>query len=169
MAEEIKKETRDQKAIRELREKQYGHQIALTNKKMDYIRNIINGRYYLERCNMIADQLISYQKKCESLTEEQKADEKVLFEIRMETIKEKIDGCPKYVEYFRSEYAVMKLQAITSLRNAYFAKQSLIEDFKQTQEQIEELEKDYYDGKIVRESYDEEYKRGNKAEFVDSK
>lgn len=140
----MEKETRDEKARRELREKLYGQQLALANKKMDYIRNLINGRYYLSRCNMMAEQLLA------------------------KDIKENIDGCPKTEEYMKSEYALMKMQAIASLRNAHFAKQNLLKEFKLTEEQIIEIEIDYYDGKIIREDYDESYKRGNKAEFVNS-
>jgi hypothetical protein len=136
------KETRDQKALREVRERQYGHQVALANKKMDYLRNTINGRYYLARYNMIAEQM------------------------NLGEIKETIDGCKKTPEYMFAEAGLMKLQATTSLRNSYFAKKILIEEFKLTKEQVEEFEKDYYDSKIVQESYDDEYKKGNKAEFV---
>ena len=63
----IKKETRDEAARRKFREKvekreiAYGMQKVLANKKSDYIRNIINGRYYLARCNMIAaSSLVSF-------------------------------------------------------------------------------------------------------------
>jgi hypothetical protein len=139
-----KKETRDEKARRELREKSYGHQLAMANKKMDYIKNLINGRYYLARCNMLAEQ------------------------IQTKKIEEKIDGCLKTEEYMRSEYALTKMQAIMSLRNSHFAKQDLLKEFKLTEEQIKEVEEDYYDGKIIREDYDESYKRGNKAEFINS-
>jgi len=143
MAEQ--KETRDEKARRELREKLYGQQLALANKKMDYIKNLINGRYFLARCNMIAEQLLPEA-----------------------TIKETMDGCPKTKEYMEAEYALEKMQAITSLRNAYFAKKSLLEDFHLTLEDIKAFEEDYYNGKIIRDSYDESFKRGNKAEFVNS-
>ena len=144
----IEKETRDHKARRELREKihkkeaAYGIQIAMSNKKSDYIRNIINGRYFLARCNMIAVQ------------------------IQSKKIKENIDGCLKSEEYMRSEYALQKMQAIMSMRNAHFAKKDLLNEFKLTKEDVLNLEEDYYDGKIIREEYDESYKRGNKAEFV---
>ena len=146
----VKKETRDQKAIRVLKEKNqrreisYARQLLLANKKSDYIRNIINGRYYLARCNMIAEQI---QKK---------------------EIKEDIDGCLKTEEYMRAEYALQKMQAIMSMRNAHFAKQDLFKDFKLTEKDILALEEDYYDGKIIREAYDESYKKGNKAEFVNT-
>ena len=122
----------------------FGMQLRLANKKNDYIRNIINGRYYLARCNMIAVQ------------------------IQSKDIKEDIDGCLKPEEFLRAEYALQKMQAIMSMRNAHFAKQELFKDFKLKEEDILVFEEDYYNGKIVREAYDESYKKGNKAEFVDS-
>lgn len=141
----MEKETRDEKARRELKEKMYGHQLAMANKKRDYIKNILNGRYYLARCNMMAEQLIPGA-----------------------VIKEEIDGCPKTREYMLAEYGLMKMQGIESMRNAHFAKQDLSKEFKMTEEEIIALEDDYYNGKIIREDYDESYKRGNKAEFVNS-
>ena len=126
----------------EKREIAYGVQLRLANKKNDYIRNLINGRYYLARVNMIAEQINS------------------------KNIQEKIDGCPKTEEYMRCEYALMKMQAIMSMRNSHFAKQDLFKDFNLTEEEVVAIETDYYDGKIIREEYDDEYKRRNKAEFV---
>ena len=109
--------------------------------KNEYITSLINGRYFLARCNMIAEQLV--KKK----------------------ITEKIDGRVKSLEYSRSEYALTKLQAINSMRKAYFSKQDLIKKFKFTQDDLQKIEIDYYDGKIVREEYDESYKKKGKAEF----
>ncbi|HED05379.1 MAG TPA: hypothetical protein ENI61_01685 [Ignavibacteria bacterium] len=120
----------------------FGMKLREANKKNDYIRNIINGRYFLARCNMIATQ------------------------IQNNDIKEKIDGCIKTEEYMRSEYAMQKMQAIMSMRNAYFAKKDLFEDFKFNDKDILSLEEDYYDGKVIREDYDELYKKDNKAKFV---
>lgn len=128
----------------EKKEMAWGMQLRLANKKNDYTRNIINGRYYLARCNMIAVQ------------------------IQNEDIKEDIDGCLKSEEFLRAEYALQKMQAIMSMRNAHFAKEELFKDFNLVEEDIVALEEDYYNGKIVRESYDESYKKGNKAEFVNS-
>ena len=136
----VKKE----KTKSEKKEIAFGMQLRLANKKNDYIKNIINGRYFLARCNMIAVQI-------------QKKD-----------IIEDIDGCVKSEEFMRAEYALQKMQAIMSMRNAHFAKQDLFKDFKLKEEDIQALEEDYYDGKIIREEYDERYKKGNKAEFVDS-
>ena len=128
----------------EKKEIAFGMQLRLANKKNDYIRNIINGRYYLARCNMIAVQ------------------------IQNKNIKEDIDGCLKSEEFLRAEYALQKMQAIMSMRNAHFAKQELFNDFKLKEEDIQAIEEDYYNGKIIREAYDESYKKGNKAEFVNS-
>ena len=128
----------------EKKEIAFGVRMRLANQKSNYIRNIINGRYYLARCNMIAVQ------------------------IQSKKIQENIDGCLKSEEFLRAEYALQKMQAIMSMRSAHFAKQELFADFKLKEEDILEIEKDYYDGKIIREAYDESYKNGNKAEFVDS-
>jgi len=135
---------RKEKTKSEKKEIAFGMQLRLANKKSDYIRNIINGRYFLARCNMIAVQ------------------------IQSKDIKEDIDGCLKSEEFLRAEYALQKMQAIMSMRNAHFAKQELFSDFKLKEEDIQAIEEDYYDGKIIREAYDESYKKGNKAEFVDS-
>ena len=135
---------RKEKTKSEKKEIAFGMQLRLANKKNDYIKNIINGRYFLARCNMIAVQ------------------------IQSKDIKEDIDGCLKSEEFLRAEYALQKMQAIMSMRNAHFAKQELFSDFKLKEEDIQAIEEDYYDGKIIREAYDESYKKGNKAEFVDS-
>ena len=136
----VKKE----KTETEKKEVTFGMQVRLANLKNNYIRNIVNGRYHLARCNMLAVQ------------------------IQNKEIKESIDGCLKSEEFLRAEYALQKMQAIMSMRNVHFAKQELIKDFKLTKEDILAIEEDYYDGKIIREGYDESYKKGNKAEFVDS-
>ena len=144
----IPKETRDQKSRRLLQEKvdkknkAYGTQMVIANKKSDYIRNIINGRYFMARCNMMAVQ------------------------IQTKEIQEKIDGCIKSEEYMRAEYVLMKMQAIMGMRNAHFAKETLTKEYKLSEKDILAIEEDYYDGKIIREAYDESYKKGNKAEFV---
>jgi len=122
----------------------HGMKMALAQEKNKYIRHTINGRYFLARTNMIAEQIVSGD------------------------IMENIDGCKKTEEYMRSEYALQKMQAIVEMRNAYFAKQELVKQFKLTDDDIDAIEEDYYNAKIVRESYDEEYKKGKTAKFVDS-
>ena len=92
----------------------------------------------------------------------------IAVQIQNKEIKESIDGCLKSEEFMRTEYALQKMQAIMSLRNAHFANETLLNDFKLTNNDIQLLEEDYDDGKIVREAYDESYRKGNKAEFVDS-
>jgi hypothetical protein len=117
---------------------------------------------------MITEQLNDYSIKFDSLTKEEKLDKKILFTILSETIKEKVDGCPKSVSYMRAEYAVIKMQAVVSFRNSFFARKQLVEDFKMTEEDFAKLENDYYNEKIIRESYDDEYKPKTKAEFVNT-
>ena len=122
----------------------YNFQIRLARAKQDYIANLINGRYFLERCNMIAEQI-------------QSGD-----------IKENIDGCPKPEPYMRAEYAFQKKAAINCMRDAHFGKVDLMDgEFKLTKEDLFALEEDYYDGKIIREEYDESFKQNGKAQFVD--
>jgi len=142
--DEKKKAAIDKKAKEEKKEIAFGVRLRLAGKKQEYIRNIINARYYMARCNMIAVQ------------------------IQNKKILEDIDGCPKSEEFLRSEYALQKMQAIMSMRNAHFAKQDLIKDFKFKKEDILAIEEDYYDGKIIREEYDESYKKTRDAKFVDS-
>lgn len=131
---------------KENKEMAYMIKTRLAREKNDYIRNIINARYFIARCNMIAEQLNSGK------------------------ILETIDSCQKTIEYMRAEYALVKMQAIMSMRNAHFAKQSLLstKEFNFTEKDILALEDDYYNGKIIREDYDDEYKKRNKAEFVAS-
>lgn len=133
-----------EKTETEKKEISFGVQMRLAKSKNEYITNTINGRYHLARCNMIAVQ------------------------IQNKKIIENIDGCLKSEEFLRSEYALSKMRAIMSMRNAHFAKKELLKDFNLKKEDILALEEDYYDGKIIRESYDESYRKGNKAEFVGS-
>ena len=107
----------------------------------EYIKNLLNGRYFLARQNMLANQL---------------NDDK---------IEEKIDGCLKSKEYMKAECALMKMQAIMSFRNASFGKEQL-KKYGCSEKEIADAEKDYYEGKIIREVYDEVYKKGHKAKFV---
>ena len=136
----VKKE----KTETEKKEIAFGIQLRLAKSKNEYITNTINGRYHLARCNMIAVQ------------------------IQTKKIQENIDGCLKSEEFLRSEYALSKMRAIMSMRSAHFAKKELFEDFKLNDKDILALEEDYYDGKIIREEYDESYKKGSKAKFIDS-
>jgi len=138
----LKRKKSKEQRVQEKREIEYGINLRSANTKNDYIKNTINGRYYLARCNMLAEQIQSGK------------------------ILEKIDGATKTVEYMRAEYALMKMQAIMSMRTAYFSKKNLLGEFKLTEADIQALEEDYYNGKIIREDYDDSYKKKNKAEFV---
>jgi len=129
------------KTEKDLKEIEYGIKIQIAALKNEYITSLINGRYFLARSNMVAEQL---QTK----------------------IVEKIDGALKTEEYFRCEYALIKMSAINGLRKAHFAKLDLMNKFKLTKEDISKIEEDYYNGKIIREDYDEPVKRQGKAKFV---
>jgi len=121
----------------------HGMKMSLAKVKNDYIRATVNGRYFLARTNMIAEQIIAKE------------------------IKESIDGCTKTEEFMRAEYAHQKMAAIGEMRNAHFSKKELKEDFKLNDKDIYAIEEDLYNGKIVREDYDESYnKKKEGAKFV---
>lgn len=128
----------------EKKEIAHGMLIRMNADKMNYIRNILNGRHYYARCNMIVEQLNSGN------------------------IIEKIDGCTKSKEYLRAEYGLMKMQAMNGYRDAHFLKHGLMKEFKLTEEDIAAFEEDYYNGKIIKEEYDESFNPKSKAEFIDS-
>jgi len=132
----VKVEAAPKKSMGGLR---HGMKMSLIKVKNEYITATINGRYYLARTNMIAEQILSGK------------------------IIEKIDGCPKTEEYMRAEYALQKMMAISQMRNSHFAKKELKDDFKLNDDDIHAIEEDYYNGKIVREEYDEGYARKKKA------
>lgn len=143
--EQVNKQIRLNRQVQEKAEVAYGIQLRIARAKMDYITNLINGRYYLERCNTIVEQIKKGGK-----------------------IEETLDGRLKTEGYMRAEYALQKLQGIKSMRNAYFAKKDLIETHKLTEKDIKDIEKNYYDGRIVREVYDDSERRKTKAEFVNT-
>ena len=118
------------------------NEVRLAAKKEEYIAQLFNGLYYVERCNVMAEQLKSGK------------------------ITEMIDGCSKTKGLMVAEYYLMKMQAIHSMRDAHFAKQSLLNDFHLTAEDILNYELSYREGKIVKELYDEPKPIKHKAEFV---
>lgn len=141
---EVEKVVKKEETKAKKKESPHLIQMRLARTKKDYITNLINGRYFLARCNMIAVQ------------------------IQSKNIKESIDGCLKSEEFMRAEYAHQKLQAISSMRGAHFSKQELLKDFKLKKKDIFAIEEDYYDGKVIREDYDESYKKDNQPKFVDT-
>lgn len=134
-----KKETKSEKELKEIA---YGKKLVLIKSKNDYISNMTNARYFLARYNMMAEQ------------------------IQTGVIKETVDGCPKPMDYMRAEAVIFKRQAMAAFREAHFGQMDMKKDFELTDEDIQEIEMDLYDGKIIRETYDEGYKKGSKAEFV---
>lgn len=137
-------ETKEKKSEKEMKEIAYGKKLVLAKSKNDYITNLVNARYFLARYNMIAEQ------------------------IQLKKIMESIDGVTKTEEYMRAEAAVFKRQAMAAFREAHFGQLDMKRDFGLTNEDIQNIEIDLYDGKIIREAYDEGYKKGSKAEFTNS-
>lgn len=138
MVKKVKKLTDNEK-----KEIAYGKKLVIARAKNEYIRNLINGRYYIARVNMISSQLIPEGKILES-----------------------VDGNLKSREFLMAEYGLIKMQAIMCMRDAHFNKIALKEEHKLTDEEIAFIEEDYYNGKMIREEYDAEYNREGKAKFV---
>lgn len=113
----------------------YTKKLVFVKLKEDFITNRVNGRYFLERYNMMAEQ------------------------IQSENIKEKIDGCIKTMDYMKAEAVMTKRQAFNAFRNAHFGEVELKKKHGLTDKDITEIEVDLYDGKIIREEYDDEKTR----------
>lgn len=140
----MKKENSREKQIRETKEKAYGRELEKIRLEQEYIKNKMNGNYYLARYNMIAEQLHKNE------------------------IKELIDGCVKTEDLMFGEMFLMKMNAMNHMRTAHFTKQELLTTFSVKEEEIKSLEDDYYKGNVIRKDYDKKYKKRNKAEFVNS-
>lgn len=120
----------------------FGKRLIFIKTKNDYIYNLINGRYMLTRYNMMAAQ------------------------VQNENILETIDGCPKTKEFLFAEAVLMKNRALKSYAASYHLKNDLIKDHGLSEEDIQAIEDDLYDGKIIREEYEDETKI-SKSEFVE--
>lgn len=120
----------------------YTKHCELIQKKNEFMANLIPGRYYLARCNMIAEQL------------------------NKNDVQEKIDGFAKTEELMKAEYGMMRLQAITRMRNAHFAKKELMDKFGVSEIEIDKMVADFHEGPIIREDYGDEFRRPSKAEFI---
>ena len=128
---------------RKVAEENYYKKKERAMNKNGYITSLISARFHTARTNMIVDQI--------------KADQ----------IMENIDGAPKTKEFMLAEYMVSKMRAIKDFREAYFHKESL-KKLGMTDKEIEDLEKDFYEGQIIRDVYpDDDFDRTKgKAEFV---
>jgi hypothetical protein len=99
--------------------------------KESYVSNTIKGKYFLERCNMIADQ------------------------VKKNKILECVDGAPKPKAYILAEFDMFKRSAITSFREAEHSKKQLI-NLGWKDEDFEKLIDYYFNQKIIREDYGDE-------------
>lgn len=127
---------------KEVKEIAFGKRLVFIKDKNDYVTNLINGRYFLTRYNMMIEQ------------------------IQTGKIVEVIDGCPKTKEFLFAEAVLMKSRALKSHSLAYHGKNDLMKDHGLTEEDMSAIESDLYDGKIIRETYDDNEKKKSKAEFV---
>jgi len=110
--------------------------------KHKFLVNLVNGRYWLERCNMLAEQISS------------------------DNILELVDGAKKTKELAMAEYASLKVQAIDHMREAHFLRKDLLSR-ELSAEEIDEYVNSYYEGKIIRETWnDDDRHNWNDAGFV---
>jgi len=138
----VKKPKTREQLKNERKEQTRQEEVVIAMRKNEFITNHINAQYYIARVNMIAKQLHN----------------KMIFE--------DIDGAVKTEEYMQAEYALIKLQAIKSMRNAHFAKEELMKKHKFTDKDIEAIKEDYINGKIIRDSYEEAGKGKSTPQFV---
>jgi hypothetical protein len=110
--------------------------------KEQYVVTLINARFILARCNMIAEQL-------------------------EKGIKEDINGVVKTKEFMQAEYYLEKMKAIRNFRTV----QGIVKDFLSyggTQEELDKYTESYYGEPIIREDYEIDGKQVKNAGFVDS-
>lgn len=112
--------------------------------KKDFVKNLMNGRYFVGRCNMMQSQLV-----------------------KGGIITETIDGTIKGRDLMLAEYGLMRMQAIDALRLSNFAKKELKEHHGITDYDLTAIEERYYEGKLIDEDDAEQYRVPDKAEFID--
>lgn len=137
----------------------HGKHLNLIERNNTYITNLINGRYFLARCNMIAQGLEQVRFEQERVGSKLKPND---------LVNEQLDGAYKTVEYSQAEHALVKMQAIRCFRTASFVRQELKDKLGQTEEDILKTEQDYYEGTVLRSDYGEQYKKKGKAEFTNT-
>ena len=124
--------------------------VTLIRDKESYLTNLCNARFFHARVNMLIDQLDAYDKV--------KKDKMGIIET--------VDGVMKSKDYLTWEMLMAKLRARRSYMDAFFGKQELLKQ-GMTVKDISNLEKDYFEGTIRRDSYDDSMdKRKESAGFV---
>lgn len=124
-----------------LEEENKARELSVATFKERYISCTIKGWYFFELNNALID-AINNNKPLGDCT-----------------------GIPRTEALAIREAALYKKSAIDLFREANFTKKALMEDFKVLEEEIEAKLKDYTDGKIIRESYDEETRRPGAKRF----
>ena len=105
-----------------------------------FIQAKVKADFYLARCNMILD----------GIEEAQKNDSKY--------VRELIDGVPKSLHYSISEYRLIKVSAIQAARQSYFDKVDFLKEGF-TEEELAKFDEEYFGKGIVRDTYDDEFRR----------
>jgi hypothetical protein len=132
--------------IKDKREENKRNKYEETRLKEEYISNLVQGRYFLERCNMMTEQLQPTG-----------------------LIIEKVDGCTKTKGLLLAEYDMTKRSAINCMRKSFFAKQKLIK-LGWTKKDFEDALNYYFNEPILKKDYgrdpeDETEKVSKTAQF----
>lgn len=115
--------------------------MEIAHLKLIYVSNYVKGNYFFAICNKLAKM------------------------IKTETFIGDSMGIPRDEELAKAEYTLHKKSAIDLHREAFFAKKTLMEEYKISKEEIEEKLNDYINGKIIREEYNAEDRRPGAKRF----
>lgn len=140
---------RKEKALRKLKAKEEEkkelsrlQKIELARIEAVYVTAKADAHYYLTRYNMLVEQINDPSRP-----------------------RELIDGVPKSPEFIAAEASRLKIAASKRFRDTWFAQQELLRLGLSTDE-IDAIYIDYTEGKIVRDSYDDKYRRPMTAGFA---
>lgn len=139
-ASQVKRKNVEKKKIMQEENKSYRDRLDRIRLADSYVSSQANAMYFLERCNMLADEIAFAEKE------------------GMERIGENVDGQPKTIAFARAEYMLMKNRAIRAARDAYFHKTDLMKKHNFSEEDIKRVEDEYFEKPILRKEYDEEYR-----------
>jgi hypothetical protein len=137
-------EARENAKQRKAQERRHEKQRVRTEQEL--IQNHMQGQYFLQRYNMIVDQ-INEELQLRDGDLEQEGDE-------LRGIRESVDGAKKTLPFIDSEAFMMKKRAKDCFRNRYFAAKKLKDDFGYSEEEVEAVVNEYRDEPIVKDKYE---------------
>lgn len=147
-ASQIRKKNVNKEEFKQEESKAYQGRLRRIQLSKSYILNKVKGLFFLERANMLAEELDG-AKSIDSLH-----------------ISEKVDGVPKTVKYAQAEFFMMRMSALNCFQESYFNKCDLMK-LGLDEAAIKGIEVEMLEEPVLRESYNEDYRRERWAEFVD--